>query len=189
MQPSTFNLLDPWEAAWAPYEQATYEAVLSAVRPADIVLDIGAGDLRLARRLACVARRVIAWENQPAVLAQAPRPLPANLEVVCTDARTESPPPGVTVAVLLMRHCTHYGLYVHNLRQAKCRRLITNARWRMGVEVIDLGPGVPFARAGSGWYACRCCGATGFKGGNPAQITAAQIEAVWDTEGCPACTP
>ncbi len=179
--------LDPWEAQWAPYDEVTYAAVLAAVSPEDVVLDIGAGDLRLARRLAERASRVIAWELQAELLAQAAVDLPANLEAICADARVEPAPPGVTVAVLVMRHCTHYGLYVARLRAAGCRRLITNARWRMGVEVIALEPGMPFASADSGWYACRCCGAVGFKGSDAAQITDAAVATVWDTEGCPHC--
>ncbi len=50
--PGTLRDLDPWEARWAPYDEATYAAVLAAIRPDDVVLDIGAGDLRLARRMA-----------------------------------------------------------------------------------------------------------------------------------------
>ncbi len=179
--------LDSWEARWAPYDEATYAAVLSAVRPTDVVLEIGAGDLRLARRLASVARRVFAWENQPDVLAGAIFPLPPNLHARCTDARSEPIPPGVTLAVLLMRHCTHYALYVRKLRAAGCQRLITNARWRMGVEVIDLGPGAAFADVRAGWYACRCCGATGFLDCDSAALTEAILAATVDVEGCPAC--
>ena len=179
--------LDPWEAAWAPYDEATYEAVLAAVSPDDVVLDIGAGDLRLARRLAARVRRVIAWELQPGVLAQARPPLPPNLIAVCTDARTEPVPAGVTAAVLLMRHCTHYGHYVARLRAAGCRRLITNARWRMGVECIDLAPAAPFAAIPPGWYACRHCGAVGFKEGAPSDLAAADLDLIWDAEGCPHC--
>jgi hypothetical protein len=89
--------------------------------------------------------------------------------------------------VLLMRHCTHYALYVSKLRAAGCQRLITNARWRMGVEVIDLGPGLAFASVKAGWYACRCCGAAGFVGSDPAAISEAILAVVADVEGCPAC--
>ncbi len=94
----------------------------------------------------------------------------------------------MTVAVLLMRHCTHYALYVEKLRAAGCRRLITNARWGMGVEVIDLSPGVPFDSVGMGWYACRRCGAVGFVEKVAAQVDKATIENVSDVEGCPACS-
>ena len=41
-----------WEAQWAPYDDDTYARALDFVPPGAVVLDIGAGDLRLARRLA-----------------------------------------------------------------------------------------------------------------------------------------
>ena len=60
--------LNDWEARWAPYDEPTYQTVLQAIRPDDLVLDIGAGDLRLACRMAAVCRGVIAIERQPALL-------------------------------------------------------------------------------------------------------------------------
>lgn len=177
--------LDPWEAQWAPYDDATYAGVLAEIAPSDVVLEIGAGDLRLARQMAQVARRVIAWERQPQLLVD--DDLLPNLIVRCTDARTETIPPGVTVAVLLMRHCTHYALYVAKLRAAGCRRLITNARWGMGLEVVDLGPGASFACVALGWYACRRCGAVGWAGEDTALVTQTALEKVLDVEGCPRC--
>ncbi|HSN74915.1 MAG TPA: rRNA adenine N-6-methyltransferase family protein [Anaerolineae bacterium] len=229
---ASLGALDPlseWEMLWAPYDEATYAAALAAVEPDDVVLDIGAGDLRLARRMAERARQVIAWEIQPELLAVAavhgtaasrtdndsssrirdpaawavhPRWItdPTGAErassleaderliVVCTDARTAPIPLGLTVAVLLMRHCTHYALYTEMLRAAGCRRLVTNARWGMGVEVIDLGPAAPFDSLGVGWYACRRCGVVGWTGNDAAAVTEAVIEHVTDVEGCPACT-
>lgn len=187
--PHDTALLDRWEALWAPYDEDTYTAVLAAVGPDDVVLEIGAGDLRLARRLAAVARHVIAWELRPELLARAlaAGPLPPNLIAIETDARGEPVPRGVTCAVLLMRHCTHFALYVARLRAAGCRRLITNARWRTGVEVVDLGPGAPFESVKVGWYACRRCGAVGFAGEDPTQVDEAALERVLDVEGCPAC--
>jgi hypothetical protein len=221
------NGLDSWEARWAPYSEVDYAAVLVAIRPDDVVLDIGAGDLRLARRMAARARQVIAWEIQPELLAAAVHGTAASrtgndswsrirdpavrtddphritdptgaglashfmaderLIVVCTDARSEPVLPGVTVAVLLMRHCTHYALYVEKLRAAGCQRLITNARWGMGLEVIDLGPGLPFDSVGMGWYACRRCGAVGWTGEDAAAVNERTVAHVADVEGCPAC--
>jgi hypothetical protein len=225
--PGTGRDLDPWEARWAPYDEATYAAVLAAVEPDDVVLEIGAGDLRLAQRIVARARQVIAWEIQPELLAAAVHGTTASrtgddslsrirdpavrtddphritdptgvglashfmagerLIVVCTDARTAPVPPGVTVAVLLMRHCTHYALYVEKLRATGCQRLVTNARWGMGVEVIDLAPAAPFDSIGAGWYACRRCGAVGWAGEDAAAVNAAALETVMDVEGCPAC--
>lgn len=192
---SRLQPLDPWEARWTPYDEATYAAVLAAIQPDDVVLDIGAGDLRLARRMAGSAQQVIAWEIQPDLLSVRAVALgergeePGNLRVMCCDARSEPVPPGVTVAVLLMRHCTHYSLYVRKLRAAGCRRLITNARWGMGVEVIDLAPAQPFDSLGTGWYACRYCGAVGFTGQDAAQVTETTLRQATDVEGCPACLP
>ena len=181
--------LDPWEALWAPYDEATYAAVLAAIAPGDVVLEIGAGDLRLARRLAGIAGRVVAWEILPDLVARglAAGPLPRNLTAATVDARAEPMPAGVTVAVLLMRHCTHYAGYVSRLRAVGCRRLITNARWRMGVEIVDLGPAEPFEMIGPGWYACRRCGAVGFAGDDPAQVDEHMLARMADVEGCPAC--
>jgi hypothetical protein len=70
---------------------------------------------------------------------------------------------------------------------AGCRRLITNARWRTGVECIDLGPGAAFETVGTGWYTCRRCGAVGFAGDDPALVDETAAERVIDVEGCPAC--
>jgi hypothetical protein len=187
------NGLDPWEARWAPYDEATYAAVLAAIELDDVVLEIGAGDLRLARRMAGIAQQVIAWEIQPELLAaedvqrEAWSETAHRLAVLCTDARTEPVPPGVTVAVLLMRHCTHFAPYVEKLRAAGCQRLITNARWGMGVEVIDLDPGLPFDSVGVGWYACRRCGAVGWTGEDMTAVNATVVEHVMDVEGCLAC--
>ena len=186
--PSTvLGPLEEWETLWAPYDDATYSAVLAAIEPGDVVLDIGAGDLRFSRRIAEQAREVIAWEIQSVLVNAAVQPLPSNLVAIVADARVAPIPVGVTVAVLLMRHCTHYALYVDKLRAAGCQRLITNARWGMGVEVVDLGPGVPFDRVGIGWYACRRCGAVGFAGDDTQQVVAATFEHVEDVEGCPLC--
>lgn len=180
-----------WERMWAPYDEGTYSAVLACIRPDDVVLDIGAGDLRLALRMAAVARRVYAIEIQPGLLAQAGlnriRPRPANLGVLCGDARRLPFPPGLTVGVLLMRHCRHFSLYAGQLQAAGARRLITNARWRMGVEAIDLcAPRLPFDRLDLGWYAC-WCGASGFKPGPPERLTPDLASAVHEVSGCPDC--
>jgi hypothetical protein len=198
--PSIFDGLDPWEALWAPYDEATYAAVLAEIGPDDVVLDIGAGDLRLTRRMATIACQVIAWEVQPELAAAwsvkrdtwnvergAWSATDHNLTFVCTDARSEPIPPGVTVAVLLMRHCTHYALYVAKLRAAGCRRLLTNARWGMGVELIDLAPAAPFDSIGAGWYACRRCGAVGWVGEDVMAVTETTLEQPVDVEGCPTC--
>jgi hypothetical protein len=178
--------LDDWETRWAPYDEPTYQTALSYVQPHDIVLDIGAGDLRLTRRMAAIARHVFAIEMQPDLLAKQ-KPLPDNLTVLCADARCIPWPIGITLGVLLMRHCTRVGLYVARLRAAGCRRLITNARWGMGVELMDLGPRLPWPAVELGWYACSC-GQTGFVPGPLEQLTEERLDQVTEVENCPACS-
>lgn len=178
-----------WEAHWAPYDEPTYQAALSFVQPDDVVLDIGAGDLRLARRMARIAARVFAIERQPNLLSNVSTPMrAANLTVICADARQIPWPAGITLGVLLMRHCTHFEFYAKRLRGIGCKRLVTNTRWGMAVELVDLGPRLAWNEATIGWYAC-LCGQTGFIPGPPDQLTEAVIERVNEMEYCPACEP
>jgi SAM-dependent methyltransferase len=174
-----------WEAWWAPYDEATYQAALTFIGPSDIVLDIGAGDLRFARRAADRAQHVIAVERNPALLIQAAR-FTRRLTVVCADALKTALPRNVNVAVLLMRHCHHFSEYVSRLRAAGCQRLITNARWGMGVECLSLSPQAVFHKAAPGWYAC-LCGRVGFKPCPPEWITADMLQRDQSLEDCPAC--
>jgi SAM-dependent methyltransferase len=175
-----------WERLWAPYDELTYEAVLAHVQPDDIVLDIGAGDLRLAYRLANQVRRVYAVEINQALVPLASS-VPDNLDVVCADAYQLEFPNGITTAVLLMRHCQQFGLLFEKLVAAGCRRLITNARWRTGVELIDLRSSrIPYSAVSMGWYACGC-GATGFVPGSPERLTAELEITVYEVKDCPVC--
>ena len=181
-----------WSRQWAPYDETTYRAVLAHVRPTDVVLDIGAGDLRLSRRLAARARRVLALEMQPAVVRRglAAGPLPPNLRVAIADARRVPFPRGVTVGVLLMRHCPpeEVALYMRKLRAAGARALLTNARWGLDVERVDLtAPRVSYTEVGLGWYAC-ACGATGFVPGPPHLLTEAVLQRVREVHTCPRCS-
>lgn len=178
--------LPAWEAAWAPYDEPTYTAVLNTIAPDDVVLDIGAGDLRLARRMAAVARRVIAIEQDATLTAG---PIPPNLTLVHGDARTLPFPPDVTKAVLLMRHCTHLRLYWDKLTadSPHCTTLLTNARWGFGVEQIALRAAPrPWSTIDLGWFACRC-GHTGFVPGAPERLTAVVETTVHEVADCPAC--
>jgi hypothetical protein len=173
-----------WENRWAPYDEAVYGRVLEWVPDGAAVLDIGAGDLRLARRLARRVRVVYAIE-QHAHLTAGP-PLPDNLIVIIGDARALPFPP-VDVAVLLMRHCRHFALYRRKLAATGCARLITNARWGLDVEWIDLtARPQPYAELALGWYACRC-GATGFRPGPPAELTPELAETIFEVDDCPEC--
>jgi Ribosomal RNA adenine dimethylase len=181
------NLSDTtWEAIHAPYDQATYQAVLDQLVPDEVILDIGAGDLRLARQMAQIARKVYALEINPRLLNQ-PDPLPANLIAIRADARKVGFPADITTGVLMMRHCTCFGLYAEKLRTAGARRLVTNARWRMGVEVVNLLiQRLSFAEVGMGWYAC-ICGGTGFKEG-PAENWSLEMDRITnEVSNCPQC--
>jgi len=154
-----------WEALWAPYDEETSARALASIPTGATVLDIGAGDLRLARRAAGRARLVYAIEQHPELLVG--EPLPPNFIAICGDARTIPFPSGVDTAVLLMRHCRHFALYRAKLEAIGAARLITNARWGMDVECIELTRApVPYDSLSMGWYACRC-GATGFRPGPP----------------------
>jgi Ribosomal RNA adenine dimethylase len=178
---------EEWENLWSPYTESTYRAVLACITPTDSILEIGAGDLRLALRLAGVAYKVYAIENDPGVLACAPRPLPDNLEVLQGDARFLEFPSGVTCGVLMMRHCLHFRQYAQKLKQSGATRLISNARWRYEPEVIDLlAIRLPYEKLGMGWFAC-WCGATGFKEGPVEKISAKLLEIVYEVQDCPKC--
>lgn len=180
-----------WEERWAPYDEETYARALAYVPPGAVVVDIGAGDLRFARRLAARAGLVYAVERRAELLAGAAAWLSQvdNVRVVCADACEWPFPPGLDAAVLLMRHCAraHFALYRRRLAAAGGRWLITNARWRMGVECIDLSaPARPYACAPVGWYACRC-GATGFRAGPVEALTEAALTEITEVEDCPEC--
>jgi hypothetical protein len=177
-----------WEAAFAPYDDDTYQAALDLLQQDDVVLDIGAGDLRFARRAAARCRRVIAIERRPELL-RAGRAGLANLDIVCGDALTVAFPAGVTAGVLLMRHCRHVRDYAARLQAVGCRRLITNARWGMGVEDVHLdAPRRPYAEASARWYACEC-GATGFAPGPPGLVDPTTLAEVVEVCECPRCRP
>lgn len=177
-----------WEMTWSPYDELTYASVLNALCPTDVVLDIGAGDLRLARRMATIAQQVIAWEIQPDVLKRGlDRALPDNVNPILADARQEPIPSGVNVAVLLMRHCTNFRLYAEKLAAAGCRWLLTNARWGLAVEKVNLlAERVPFTAVSLGWFAC-CCGHTGFVTGPPEQLTIEMERVIHEVYDCPKC--
>jgi hypothetical protein len=176
-----------WEVMYAPYDQPTYQAVLDQLSPSDVILDIGAGDLPLARQMAEIARKVYAVEINAQVLEQADTPLPFHLIAIRADARLLKFPPGITTGVLLMRHCTYFRLYVDKLRNAGASRLITNARWRMDVEVVDLlVPRKSFGEVGMGWYAC-LCGGTGFKEGPAEHWSFEMDKIIQEVSSCPQC--
>ena len=179
-----------WEFHWAPYDVPTYQLVLDQLSADDIVLDVGAGDLRLARRMADIAGKVYALEVNHSLLEEGLASfssLPANLIPIGTDARAFDFPRGITSGVLLMRHCTHFQLYAEKLRDCGCQKLITNARWGMNVEVIDLQAArISYKDLEFGWYAC-WCGAVGFKPGPPEKITPETEAIIYEMIDCPNC--
>ena len=71
-----------WEGTWAAYDEDTYAAALALVPPGAVVLDIGAGDLRFARRLAARARLVYAVARRPGAVSYTH--LPAHQTVLDT---------------------------------------------------------------------------------------------------------
>ena len=175
-----------WEALWSPYDADTYAAALNFLCADDVVLDIGAGDLRFARLAAPRVRRVIAIERNPALVLsqqQSGTRGEGELRILCADALAFPFPRGVTVGVLLMRHCRHFREYAAKLRGVGCRRLITNARWGMGVETVRLDAArVPYRTLRSEWYACEC-GAAGFVPG-PVEVMSDEVVEV---DQCPVC--
>ena len=176
-----------WERMWAPYDEQTYSAVLAAIASQDVVLEIGAGDFRLARRLAEKAKKVYAIEINKNLVAGLNSKLPANCQLITGDARQFPFPKDINVAVLLMRHCTSFAQYWSKLATTACERLITNARWGLGVEIIHLNEArLSFDKISMGWYACRC-GDSGFVTGSPERITQQVLDRVWEVAGCPAC--
>lgn len=178
-----------WSKRWAPYSNDTYHDGLAALTPGQLVLDIGAGDLRFARMAAAAGCRVIAVEMQAGIVGRglSDGPLPDGVTVVTADARDWPFPQGINAAVLLMRHCDCYGHYVAKLRSVGCPVLITNARWGLGVEVVPLAPAAAYCQAQMGWYACVRCGATGFIPGDPALLTPEVEQQMINVEGCPMC--
>jgi hypothetical protein len=180
-----------WEYRWAPYDPPTYQAVLEQLQPEDIVVEIGAGDLRLARQIAAKVRKVYGIEINGRILEQGLRnggALPGNLIAIHADALSAEFPDGVNVGVLLMRHCTHFNVYANQLKKLGCQKLITNARWGMGVETIALQTTrIRFEQVKIGWYAC-WCGAVGFKNGAPELLTAGSEAIIHEIIDCPSCS-
>jgi hypothetical protein len=174
-----------WERLWSPYDEQTYQSVLHSILPDDIVLDIGAGDFRLATRVASIADWVYGIEIQKWLIPQ--EVTAKNITKIDGDALTLPYPKGITVGILLMRHCRHFRQYADKLKLAGARRLITNARWGMGVEVIDLHQKrEQYAAFDLGWYAC-WCGSCSFKSG-PAELLTIEVDQnIHEVVDCPIC--
>jgi hypothetical protein len=179
-----------WELLYAPYDPATYQLALNELSAGDVIIDIGAGDMRFARMAANHVRKIYAVEQSPEIFSSAfAQHLPANVEAICCDAREWEFPADVTTGILLMRHCQHFRLYAEKLLKCGAKKLITNARWGMSVESVSLTQSrVLFEQLPIGWYAC-WCGATGFKPG-PVELLTADLEGnTFEVCECPDCVP
>jgi hypothetical protein len=180
-----------WETMWSYYDEPTYCQVLSLINHDDIVLEIGAGDLRLARRIAQKCQRIYAIELQYNVLKSASdggrSTLLDNLYVVCGDAIQLPFPADVSTSVLLMRHCNHFRLYAEKLKGIGARRLITNARWGLDIEIVYLQqPRKKYNKVSIGEYAC-WCGATGFIPGPVDMLSPSNVGQIHEVIDCPQC--
>jgi len=87
-----------------------YPFVLENLNSNDVVLDLGAGDLRLDILMAEKVKKVYAVEVNPILVGRALQiigyDMPRNLIVICSNLFDIEPPKDVTVVVILMRHCT-----------------------------------------------------------------------------------
>jgi len=185
------EFISDWEKIWSPYDEDLYKVVLDTVEPEDVVLAIAAGDLRLARRVAEKCKCVYAFELNTEIIAAGLKkhgqPVPENLLVINVDARDYPFPDGITAGVLMMRHCQSVELYVEKLVDAGAGRLITNARWRFGVEIIDLtSPRIDYSALNIGSYACKC-GSVGFKPGRIELLTPGIENTINEVSNCPVC--
>lgn len=85
-----------------------YDIVLSMLRGSDVVLDVGAGDLRFALLASRKVRKIYAVEVDPKIMSSALRiisyDLPRNVIPICADARDVALPSDVTVITCLMIH-------------------------------------------------------------------------------------
>lgn len=175
-----------WDSLWAPYDHQTYREALGFIEGGSVVLDIGAGDLRFARMLADLGCTVIAVENQVQIVERSRETLD-GIQVVIADARQWPFPSQIDAAVLLMRHCEDFGLYVQKLRASGCPLLVTNARWGMGVEAVPLSPAAVYDPARPGWSACVRCGAVEFIFTEAAYDRPAIDTEFINVEGCSQC--
>jgi hypothetical protein len=179
-----------WEKLWAPYDPPTYRQVMQFIEPSDVVLEIGAGDFRLACQIAETVQKVIAIELQEDLVdrfCSASASFPFNLEVISGDALTWDFPQEITKGVLLMRHCTHFKDYAQKLISSGASGLITNARWHMSIEFIALQqPRINYSDLELGWFAC-WCGSIGFKEGPAERLVHPLDEIVHEVCNCKNC--
>ena len=184
--------INEWEAAWAPYDETTYRFVLDQILPGDIVIDIGAGDLRLAVRMAAICQRVYAVEISSEIVMKGKLALnaspPENLDIIIADATKLDFPGDINVGVLLMRHCSYFSLFRKKLITSGANKMITNARQRMNIEIVDLlAEPKKYNTVELGWYACEC-GIFGFKPGAVELLNSFTLETIHEVASCPGCS-
>ena len=182
-----------WEKIWFPYDESLYMEVLNSIFYEDVVVDIGAGDLRLSKRIAEKCNYVYALEINSEVIRNGINKnkshVPENLQVLNVDARYYPFPNGITTGVLLMRHCKHVKDYINKLKDVGAGRLITNARWRFWVETIYLNnPRIEYNDLIIGSFAC-LCGSVGFKPGDINLLFPGIENVVNEVVNCPGCQP
>lgn len=93
---------------WFLPEDKEYEIVLKRISKADVILDIGAGNLALDVILAERCKKVYAVECNPFILSKALNTigyaLPRNLIVICANGLDIPIPSDVNTLVMLLRH-------------------------------------------------------------------------------------
>ena len=96
-------------------------------------------------------------------------------------------PEDVTNGVLLMRRCNHFRLYADKHKAVGAVDLITNARWRSGVELIHLqSERIPYWQIEMGWDVC-WCGAIGFNTGLVERVTPELESLIHEAVNYPRC--
>lgn len=97
-----------WEVWFCP-DTICYDSVLEHLSHDDVVLDVGAGDLRFAILASERVKKVYAVEVNPTILGGALKTigydLPRNVIPFCANIFDVDAPSDVNVAVILMRHC------------------------------------------------------------------------------------
>ena len=102
-------------------ETMFYAPVLTLLSKKDVVLDIGAGDLRFDLRMAQKVKKVYAVEINPVLLADVLRIIgyaqPKNLVIICGNGFKLPIPLDVSIILCLMIHKAHNPRHWENYKQ------------------------------------------------------------------------